>query len=254
MVTTTVYTDRDCSVLESSPTDTGIKCTSMDIISDYTTLGGYYAVLGFPIPSSPISANITNVTLHIRCRTRGTLDTQTMKRITTDSWGECTSSYNSITVTDVNLATFGMPVDEAWTSINITGMYKDAVDAGMSIFGVRQTNPNTASAVFWARDNGTGYIAYITITSTAATDYYVKTAGDDTKTGESWANAWATINKAATTVADGTTVHIGHGTYNNEPTSNKIAPQNAGALGIKYKPVTADTSAEVAGTITIEKN
>lgn len=84
--------------------------------------------------------------------------------------------------------------------------------------------------------------------------YYVKTTGNDSNDGESWANAWATINKAATTVADGTTVHIGHGTYNNEPAGNAIAPANAGPLGIKYKPETADTGAEVAGSIIVEKN
>lgn len=83
---------------------------------------------------------------------------------------------------------------------------------------------------------------------------YAKTAGDDTKDGTSWANAWKTINKVATTVLDGTTVHIGHGTYSNEPVGNKIAPQNAGPIGIKYKPETADTGAEVAGSVTIEKN
>lgn len=83
---------------------------------------------------------------------------------------------------------------------------------------------------------------------------YAKTSGDDTKDGTSWANAWETINKVATTVLDGTTVHIGHGTYNNEPVGNKITPQNAGPIGIKYKPETADTGAEVAGSVTIEKN
>jgi hypothetical protein len=83
---------------------------------------------------------------------------------------------------------------------------------------------------------------------------YVKTAGDDTKDGTTWTNAWKTINKAATTVTDGATVHIGHGTYNSEPAGNTITPVNAGAIGIKYKPETADTGAEVAGSVTIEKN
>jgi len=84
--------------------------------------------------------------------------------------------------------------------------------------------------------------------------YYLKTTGSDANDGTSWANAWATINKAAITVPDGSTVHIGHGTYNNEPSGNAIAPVNAGSLGIKYKPETADTGAEVAGSIIVEKN
>lgn len=84
-------------------------------------------------------------------------------------------------------------------------------------------------------------------------DHYVKIGGDDTKDGSTWANAWATINKAATTVPDGSTVHIGFGDYVNEPALNKIAPQNIGASGIKYLPETAGTGGGT-GTVSIEKN
>ena len=84
-------------------------------------------------------------------------------------------------------------------------------------------------------------------------DHYVKTAGDDAKDGKSWANAWATINKAATTVADGTTVRIGFGDYINEPAANKIAPQNVGASGIFYLPETAETGCGT-GTVSVEQN
>jgi len=85
-------------------------------------------------------------------------------------------------------------------------------------------------------------------------DYYVKTNGDDSLSGASWANAWATINKAATTVADGSTVHIGVGTYNAEPASNKIAPQNIGASGIEYTIVNATTGLPATGSVIVEKN
>lgn len=82
--------------------------------------------------------------------------------------------------------------------------------------------------------------------------YYVKTGGSDALDGESWANAWATINKVATTVADGTTVHMEHGEYS-QSAALKVAPQNAGALGIKYKPEPVgggDTAATVKVTMT----
>lgn len=84
-------------------------------------------------------------------------------------------------------------------------------------------------------------------------DYYVKTTGDDSKDGGSWANAWKTINKAATTVPDGKTVHIGFGTYDAEPAANKIAPQNIGASGIYYLPETATTGGGT-GTVSVEQN
>ena len=85
------------------------------------------------------------------------------------------------------------------------------------------------------------------------TDYYVKTTGNDSDDGSSWADAWLTINKAATTVPDGVTVHIGFGTYNGEPSGNKIAPQNAGTTGIKYLPETATTGGGT-GSVVMEKN
>jgi hypothetical protein len=84
-------------------------------------------------------------------------------------------------------------------------------------------------------------------------EYYVKTDGDDLKNGYSWTNGWKTINKAATSVADGTTVHIGFGTYDAEPAANKIAPQNVGSLGICYLPETATTGGGT-GTVSVEQN
>ncbi len=89
---------------------------------------------------------------------------------------------------------------------------------------------------------------------TSISDYYVKaTGGSDSNGGSSWSDAWATINKAATTVPDGTTVHIGFGTYNAEPANNDIAPVNAGAVGIKYSPETATTGGGT-GSVIVEVN
>ena len=84
-------------------------------------------------------------------------------------------------------------------------------------------------------------------------EHYVKVGGNDSLNGYSWVNAWATINKAATTVADGSTVHIGFGDYILEPATNKIAPQNVGATGITYHCETATTGGGT-GTVSVEQN
>jgi hypothetical protein len=84
-------------------------------------------------------------------------------------------------------------------------------------------------------------------------DYYTKVGGNDSLSGTTWASAWSTINKAATTAIDGTTVHIGFGTYDAEPATNKIAPQNIGTLGICYLPETATTGGGT-GTVSVEQN
>ena len=92
------------------------------------------------------------------------------------------------------------------------------------------------------------------LTTSVISHFFVKSSGgNDSNNGESWASAWATINKAAVTVLDGTTVHIGFGTYSSEPANNKIAPDNLGATGIKYLPETAVTGGGT-GSVTIEIN
>ena len=85
---------------------------------------------------------------------------------------------------------------------------------------------------------GRTYIDNLRIISETATVFYVKTTGNDASAGTSWGTAWATIDKAATTVADGTTVHIGFGNYS-QTNAQDIAPINAGSIGIKYIPETA---------------
>lgn len=43
--------------------------------------------------------------------------------------------------------------------------------------------------------------------------YYVAKTGNDTNTGTSWANAWATVAKVNTTISHGDTVHFGTGEW-----------------------------------------
>ena len=93
----------------------------------------------------------------------------------------------------------------------------------------------------------------LNIVYTAPTHYYVRASGgSDANDGLSWANGWATIDKAATTVADGAVVHIGFGNYS-QTNADNITPINAGSTGIKYIPETAVTgggTGEVVITLT----
>lgn len=92
------------------------------------------------------------------------------------------------------------------------------------------------------------------ITNEIFTNFYVRsTGGNDSNSGTSWANAWATIDHAANTITDGKTLHIGFGTYSNEPTPNDIAPVNIGSTGIKYLPETEVTGGGT-GSVIIEVN
>ncbi len=76
--------------------------------------------------------------------------------------------------------------------------------------------------------------------------YYVKTNGNNNNFGTTWAQAFATVTKAASVVPDGGKVYIGFGTYNGE---TAISPVNKGVLGIKYFPVTAGSSSGIGQVI-----
>ena len=78
-------------------------------------------------------------------------------------------------------------------------------------------------------------------------DAYVKTDGDNDKSGLSWTEAWETITHAANEAADGQEVHIGFGTYDSE---TDVTPDNAGSTGIKYTPETAGSGGGT-GSVTI---
>ena len=78
-------------------------------------------------------------------------------------------------------------------------------------------------------------------------DLYVKTDGNNSLDGRSWANAWKTITVAANNAIDDQTVHIGFGTYNDE---TDITPDNFSTNGIRYLPETATTGGGT-GSVTI---
>lgn len=54
---------------------------------------------------------------------------------------------------------------------------------------------------------------------------YVKTTGDNTKDGKSWANAWKTVTYGMTNVPTNGILIIGYGDYTSiEPTGSKPLP------------------------------
>jgi len=253
MATQTVYTNNDTFAYQSDPDD--VKGSDDRIYIDKES--GYESIgyIGFDISSSPASSQVSSVVIHYYDNAGASGSYNSYFRRTTSSWVESTLTWNiQPTNTATNETTCSLPQNGSWGSCNVTNIYKDAKNAG-SFFGIRMKAITSETKVLASKEySGGTYKAYIVITySLAADDYYVKTTGNDSLSGTSWANAWKTINKAATTVPDGSTVHIGFGTYDAEPAANKIAPQNIGASGIYYLPETATTGGGT-GTVSIEQN
>lgn len=248
MTTVTLYPTDDAHV-DSNNASTNYGTDTLLDVGDSTQ----YTFISFDISSIPSDATINSATLYfIIASNTGT---------TPLSFRNIDATFSESTITWNNKPS--VPVWTASTSGNYAGTggknapvkfhLTEVISRSLNYLGLRIHNYlNTESVEIRSKEYDS--TLYLYVDYTAPPHRYVKTTGDDTKDGKSWTNAWATINKVATTVADGTTVHIGHGTYNSEPANNDIAPVNAASLGIKYKPETADTGAEVAGSVTIEKN
>ena len=251
MTTQTITTNKDCYTYEYEG-GTNQNNDQLEIRG----LSGYRrrTFIAFDITSAPAASLVSSVKIYLYLNYEEDYAlTGRFNRII-DSWTETGITWNNPPgVTPDDQTTHSMantPV--GWHNYDITAIYKAAKNAGNEC-GIRIMDDNESSDShhhYCARE-GT-YDPYILITY-SVTDFYVKTTGDDSLNGESWTNAWKTVNKAATTVADGTTVHIGFGTYDAEPTGNKIAPQNIGSSGIRYSFEDPSTGGGT-GTVTIEKN
>lgn len=219
------------------------------IIYSLATNQNYRGYIKFNISSIP--GTINNVTLRLYCNTvEGTQPRTYEVRRVTSAWTESGITWNNVpTATDTNKVEFTTSGATAWHEVDVTSMFNDESGSDFSVYIKDKYEENGGGGWgvcrYSSREHANSNVPNIEINS-----YYVKTAGDDAKDGKSWANAWATVNKAATTVADGSTVHIGFGDYTAEPATNKIAPQNIGALGIYYLPETATTGGGT-GTVSI---
>lgn len=223
-----------------------------DCISRATGLV-YYKCLIFA--SNPISRNGTLVSWCSHCR-ETTPDAQIAIRIYRDDGtnyvyvggGSLTSCPTGLSTHTENISVLagdlvGIYVTDGSIDLDYTGGtfigYKtNAVD-------ITTTTPKSD----WTENR-----AWKVSIGISLEEYHVKVAGgNDSNNGLSWANAWATVDKAAKTVPDGSIVHIGFGTYNAEPANNDIAPVNAGTVGIKYLPETATTGGGT-GSVIVEVN
>lgn len=246
MATQTIYTGKDTYAEQLNPGENHGTELNMHIKTHATD--SKYGYVGFNITSAPINSKVTNVLFYYYHQSYSYTPTGYFRRVTS-AWTETGLTWsNKPSVTDTNMATATFASLYSWGSVDITDLYKDAKTAGNEL-GIQITQNTSNDIILAPRE--TIYDPYIIITYSSI--YYVKVGGNDTLDGESWSNAWATINKAATTVPDGTTVHIGFGDYILEPAANKIAPQNVGALGIEYLPETA-TAGGGTGTVSVEQN
>lgn len=172
----------------------------------------------------------------------------------TSAWTESGVTWNTQpTSTTTNLASaviVGVPLNpDRWIEWDVTNLLKDEGGSTLGILMKDSVETSSISDYFRYDGRTKSNPPQLLIDN----DFYVKTGGNDSNNGQSWANAWATVNKAATTVSDGGVVHIGFGTYNAEPANNDIAPVNAGTFGIKYLPET-ETTGGGTGSVIVEVN
>lgn len=244
-----IETSKASFVAESDPDTNYGNNTTLGIVS-LDTQRNKRSCIEFDISGAP--STINHVILWLYCYYDSAYTrTHDAKRITS-SWVESTITWNNQpSTTDTNKASRTATSSDSgtWVSWDITNLFNDETGSTLGIL-IRDANEDFSSSAIWYfySDDYTSKHPYIEING-----YYVKTTGDDSKDGKSWAQAWKTINKAATTVADGSYVHIGFGTYDAEPAANKIAPQNIGASGIFYLPETAETGGGT-GTVSVEQN
>lgn len=252
----TVYASEDTYSLSDAANDTHGNSSDLAIIDNSTHTAHTYIKFDLSAWSGktldPDDGGLIKLYVSSNEIAIGQYTNIRFRRIT-ETWSESTLTWNnspSTTSTNEKNKHIYESSGEGWLQYNITDLLQDILDDGDNCCGVYVEIDNY---VVWFESTENTNEPKLILTEQSIDDYYVKTNGDDAKDGRSWANAWKTINKAATTVADGKTVHIGFGDYTAEPSGNKIAPQNVGTSGITYVPETADTGGGT-GTVSIEQN
>lgn len=246
MTTVTLYPTDDAHV-DSNNADTNYGTDTLMDVGDSTQ----YAFVQFDSSSIPVDAVISAATIYYYIQSN-TGSTPLEFRSTDASVDESTITWDN-KPTASESATSGSISGTGNKNAPVRFLVIDALAKDSSFIGIRIINYlDTNSVEIRSKEYDT--ILRLSITYTAPSHYYVKASGgNDANDGLSWGNAWATIDKAATTVADNSVVHIGFGTYSSEPANNDIAPINAGAIGIKYLPETATTGGGT-GSVIVEVN
>lgn len=246
MTTATLNPTDDSYADENAPDTNYGSNTSLLIRGSF--IGSRYGFMEFDISSIPVGSIIDSVTLnyYVTSATWGTYDFDSVA----SQIDEATLTWNNKPSIDANWnssSAINSPL--GWKSISVnTSWVESAISSGW--IGIRISS-SISTYQLTVSSSESSNKPYLTINYGG--EYYVKVGGNDASAGTSWATAWATVNKAATTVTDGDVVHIGFGTYSSEPANNDIAPINAGAIGIKYLPETAITGGGT-GSVIVEVN
>lgn len=253
MTVTTLYVDKDAYTRIKAPDTNYGSGNSLEIaylVNDSDTQNGY---MEFDLTSIPDAQYVHDAVLRVRKGGGGSNELAYLNSLAAQ-FTENTITWNNAPATNSDWDTTKAFGGSAWYEISVDANWVQS-KLSSNWLGIKFSVLGYDSISLFSKEYSSGSLkAELVITyNTTPNEYYVKTSGDDTKDGSSWANAWATVNKAATTVADGKTVHIGFGTYNAEPANNDIAPVNAGAIGIKYLPETATTGGGT-GSVIVEVN
>lgn len=253
MTEATLYVSKDSYTRIKAPdTNYGseISLQVRLLLNDTDTSIGY---MEFDLTSIPDAQYVSNATLRVRGAGGGVGDTIYLKSLDAQ-FTENTITWNNAPSTNSDWSSSGGLGATTWNEVDVDVSWIQS-NLSSNWVGIEFSALVYDSASIFSKEYSSGvYTAELVITySTTPNEYYVKASGgSDSNDGGSWANAWATIDKAATTVADGKTVHIGFGNYS-QTNAQDIAPVNVGSIGIKYLPETATTgggTGEVKITLT----
>jgi hypothetical protein len=160
-------------------------------------------------------------------------------RRATSTFVENTVTWNTKpSYTDTNKATTSIAYSIGWHDWTITSMLDDVVNLSLSEFDIYvHTESESGHLGFRSRDYSIAFEPYISVVY-SLDDYYVRASGgNDSNSGTSWANGWATVNKGMVTVPTTKTLHVGFGDYLSEPADNTLSP-DASDVDVIYETVT----------------
>lgn len=230
----TINASRDAYVFEYYPTYNMGTCAlgrlGYFISKEYRSFF-YFDTTGINISKTKCIFKLTLVNLYV-----GTPNL-TIERLTStfNEGTKCVAAESSVitwnnqpTATASNSVTFDFD-STGVRYIDLTDMFRDS-SSNWFAFRIRPTSFSSGdNGQCGLKEYGSSTMPQIIVNEVG----YVKTSGNDLNDGRTWENAWATIDKAANTVIDGSEVQIEAGTYT-EVAGDVIAPVNAGATGIKY--------------------
>lgn len=166
-----------------------------------------------------------------------------------------TSTFDESTLTWNNRPTIDTSVYVDWTSTlsnfsdeaQLISLFENETASTFGIV-VKPVNKSTQNVIdFISKEHATLTACKMYL----YTSSYVRAiGGDDANGGASWSDAWGTVNKGMVTVSANSILHIGFGTYSNEPSNNKLSP-DAPNVTVVFETATTGGG---TGTATIEVN